>query len=301
MTIKTEQIQIRDPFVFPHPDEQSYYLFGTTDPNFWAGPGRGFNCFRSADLLTWEGPFPAFEPPAGFWAETNFWAPEVHAFKGRYYMLASFKAVHHYRGTQILVANHVAGPYRPLTGAPVTPPNWECLDGTLHIDQTGAPWMVFCHEWVQVHNGAIYAIRLSPDLHQAVGSPIFLFNASEASWVRQPGWPESDDRYRFPTYVTDGPFLYRTAAGALLMLWSSQGAQGYAMGVARSTTGHVTGPWQQLPTPLWAQDGGHGMLFRTFENQLMLTFHQPNNTPMERPVFIPVIEQDDTLQLVQQA
>jgi hypothetical protein len=31
--MKTRDIQIRDPFVFPHQAEGEYYLFGTTDIN----------------------------------------------------------------------------------------------------------------------------------------------------------------------------------------------------------------------------------------------------------------------------
>jgi arabinan endo-1,5-alpha-L-arabinosidase len=293
--MRTDEIQIRDPFVVPIAAEGMYYLFGTTDSNCWTGRGTGFNGYKSRDLLEWEGPVPAFRPPADFWATTNFWAPEVHPFNGRFYMFASFKADRRYRGTQILVSDAVSGPYQPLTDGPVTPSDWECLDGTLHVDADGNPWIVFCHEWIQVHNGAIYAMRLSHDLKRPEGRPFFLFNASEGPWVQRSEWPEAGSQHRFPTYVTDGPFLLRLAGGALIMLWSSFGAQGYAMGVARSVTGHVTGPWQQEAQPLWAKDGGHGMIFNTFDGRLMLTFHSPNNTPDERPVFVEIEETADSV------
>lgn len=265
--------------------------------NAWHGKGTGFDCYRSNDLLEWDGPIPAFRPPPAFWATTNFWAPEVHPYNGRYYMFASFKADRRYRGTQILASDSIAGPYSPLTDGPITPRNWECLDGTLHVDRRGHPWLVFCHEWVQIHNGAVYAIRLSPDLKQAVGRPVLLFNASEGAWVRQPGWPKEGTPRRFPDYVTDGPFLHRLASGALIMLWSSTGTKGYAMGIARSETGDVTGPWKQDAEPLWAEDGGHGMIFRTFDARLMLTFHRPNNTPAERPVFVEIEEIGDDIRI----
>jgi hypothetical protein len=161
----------------------------------------------------------------------------------------------------------------------------------------GRAWLVFCHEWVQIHNSAIYALPLTPDLKQAAGRPHFLFTASEAPWVQRPEWPEEGAKFRYPRYVTDGPFLHRLESGTLLMLWSSFGAKGYAMGIARSTTGHVTGPWAQDPTPLWLEDGGHGMIFRTFNGRLMLTFHSPNQTPDERPVFAELEETGDNLQL----
>jgi hypothetical protein len=191
----------------------------------------------------------------------------------------------------------IAGPYSPLTESPVTPDDWQCLDGTLHVDESGAPWIVFCHEWVQVHNGAMYAMQLSHNLMERAGRPLFLFNASEAPWVRRHDWSENADNLAFPFYVTDGPFLFRTRNSSLLMLWSSIGTSGYAMGFARSASGTVLGPWQQVPDPLWAEDGGHGMIFRHFDGRLMLTFHRPNNTPEERAVFLEITDEGDSLRL----
>lgn len=294
--MKLADIQIRDPYVLPVRETGEYWLFGTTDKNLWAGPGTGFDTYRSRDLQDWEGPFPAFRPELGFWGTTNFWAPEVHAFRGRYYMFATFKATERYRGTQVLAASAPQGPYRPWSDGPVTPKNWECLDGTLHVEPDGTPWIVFCQEWVQVHNGGMWAQPLSPDLKQATGRPVFLFSASEAPWGKSHDWViQPDTGNKFPHYVTDGPFLHRTRTGALLMLWSSYGPFGYAMGVARSESGRIDGPWIQVADPLWHKDGGHGMIFRTFEGQLMLTLHQPNDTPNERPFFFPICEAGDTL------
>ncbi|MGW8180705.1 MAG: glycoside hydrolase family 43 protein, partial [bacterium] len=117
------------------------------------------------------------------------------------------------------------------------------------------------------------------------------------AWVRESGWPENDEKYRFPTYVTDGPFLRRLQDGTLIMLWSSLGTQGYAMGVSRSENGKVTGPWQHDPEPLWAEDGGHGMIFETFGGELMLTFHCPNQSPNERAVFTGIAENHGEIQI----
>lgn len=295
--IKTCDIQIRDPFVFSDPIEKVYYLFGTTDKNCWNGAGQGFDCFKSKDLCEWEGPIPAFRPTSYFWGKENFWAPEVHLYNGMYYMFASFKAERRYRGTQILYSKHISGPYVPLTDGPITPSDWECLDGTLHVDAAGSPWIIFCQEWVQVHNGAMYAMPLSPDLRKPAGRPVFLFNASEAPWTKHPSWPAEKEAFRFPTYITDGPFLFRNSRGLLLMLWSSIGIKGYAMGIARSESGSVTGPWLQDAEPLWAEDGGHGMIFRNFDGRLFVTFHMPNDTPNERPVFIEIEDADCGIRL----
>ena len=298
------EIQIRDPFVLPVAAEETYYLFGSTDKNVWEGPGTGFDCYRSRDLREWDGPFPAFRPPPGFWGTTQFWAPEVFAHGGRFFMFATFNADAGYRGTWILAADAPAGPYAPWSDGAVTPTHWQCLDGTLHLDGAGEPWVVFCHEWAQIHNGEIHARRLTPDLRQAVGAPVFLFSATDAPWVRRLSGPYEHATagaahpFAFPNYVTDGPFLYCTAGGALLMLWSSFGAGGYTMGIARSESGNVQGPWRQEPEPLWADDGGHGMIFRAFDGRLWVTVHTPNVTPHERAIFRELVETDDAFRLL---
>lgn len=253
-----DDLHIRDPFVLPIPSEGRYYLFGTTDgKNAWSGPGHGFDCYVGTDLIHWEGPIPAFRAPNGFWADRNFWAAECHAYGGRYYLFASFKSENACRGTQILAADSPEGPFLPLTDSPVTPRDRECLDGTLYVEEDGAPWMVFCHEWLQIGNGSICALPLTADLSSAAGDPVLLFHASDAPWSHAFARDGRECR------VTDGPWLHRTVDGTLLMLWSGTGEGGYTTGIARSVSGRITGPWVQEPEPLFRTDGGHAMLFRT--------------------------------------
>ncbi|RCW48486.1 glycoside hydrolase family 43 protein [Paenibacillus prosopidis] len=279
---RLSDIHLRDPFVLTDKNEKKYYLYGTLGVNVWEGPAIGFDVYVSSDLQEWTGPIPAFRPEPDFWADHHFWAPEVYLWGGRYYMFASFKVEGRCRGTGILTAESPEGPFHSM-GLPLTPPDWECLDGTLFVDENGAPWMVFCREWLQVEDGEMYAIRLQEDLTGTVGEPVLLFRASEAPWTT--GFGESGENY-----VTDGPFLYRLPSGELIMLWSSHGDLGYALGIARSQSGQIAGPWTHDPLPLFAKDGGHGMLFQTFSGQSMLTIHAPNDAPNERPVLFRAVE-----------
>ncbi|HEY9076047.1 MAG TPA: glycoside hydrolase family 43 protein [Anaerolineaceae bacterium] len=279
---KLSEIHIRDPFVLPSPAESRYYLYGTMGEFTWGETGVGFDGYTSSDLVHWEGPFPIFRPPMGFWADRNFWAPEVHCYQGRYYLFASFKAEGVCRGTQILEGRSPLGPFLPISARPVTPPDWECLDGTFYLSPEGDPWMIFCHEWVQVGDGEICAVPLTADLTSTAGDPVYLFRASQAPWVQA---IHSKGRKGF---VTDGPWMHRLPGGELLLFWSSFGAGGYTVGIARSPSGQVIGPWQQEPEPIYSQDGGHCMTFTDFEGNLLLSLHRPNRTPDERPVFIPL-------------
>lgn len=283
MTLRLDQIQIRDPFVLSLAQEGVYYLYGSTDTNVWDGPAVGFDCYRSTDLKNWEGPLPAFRPGPEFWADKQFWAPEVHEHLGSYYMFATFKADGVRRGTQVLVSATPQGPFEPHSAGPVTPSDWECLDGTLHIDQHGTPWMVFCHEWLQVKDGTVCAVQLSLDLKEAVGEPLVLFRASEAPWAQ----PISTEHHGL-VHVTDGPFVLRAISGELLMLWASFHGGKYAQGIAVSDTGQIQGPWRQIAEPLYQSDGGHGMIFETQAGALTLTLHSPNDSPNERARFIPL-------------
>jgi arabinan endo-1,5-alpha-L-arabinosidase len=289
--VHLDQIHMRDPFVLPVREEGRYYLFGTI---FTLPGGQGFVVYSSADLESWDGPRPAFVRPSGWWGEYDFWAPEVHPYRGCFYMFASFKGTGHERGTAVLVADKPEGPYRPHSEYAITPAGQSCLDGTLFIDPDQKPWMVYCHEWAQIGDGAICAIRMSEDLKAAAGEPIVLFHASDAPWVKN--WQEQK-----PSYVTDGPFFYRMKDGALLMLWSSFGGRGernlYCLGVARSQTGALQGPWTQQPSPLYEEDGGHGMLFRDFQGRLLLSLHQPNSRRTEHPRLLRVEEVDGELHI----
>lgn len=281
--MKKQDIHIRDPFILV--DGGKYYMYGTRGKSAWDGKCTGLDVYVSSDLEDWSEPVEAFTAPEGFWADRNFWAPEVHEYKGAYCMFVSFKSETACRGTQILRAQSPMGPFLLHSDGPVTPRDWECLDGTLYVSPDGKPYMVFCHEWVQVRDGEMCAIELSDDLRRAVSQPRLLFRASEPAWSVKGA----------ETYVTDGPFMYRTQQGRLLMIWSSHAAKGYCEAIAYSDNGDITGAWQHDGRLLFEENGGHGMIFRTLEGGLRFIYHQPNNTPMERPHIVALREEGDTL------
>ena len=162
------------------------------------------------------------------------------------------------------------------------------LDGTLYVSRDGQPYMVFCHEWVQIQQGTICAVALSDDLREPIGEPQLLIRASDAHWEH----PRKD------MMVTDGPFLHRSADGSLLMIWSSFTKDNrYVTVVCRSDNGEIDGKWSYLPGFLCQGDSGHGMLFTDKNGQLTLSLHSPNNSPDERPVFHAVRE-DQTKGLI---
>ena len=151
-TISTDHIRIRDPFVVADRASMQYYLFGTTDADPWNGVGIGFQVYRSRDLKLWSEPEYAFRPPEGFWGTKNFWAPEVHHYESSWYLIASFYAENRHRGVHIFRSGQITGPYVPISGSPATPEDWDCLDGTLYVEEN-TPWLVFSHEWTHRRGG----------------------------------------------------------------------------------------------------------------------------------------------------
>lgn len=281
--MKINEIFMRDPFLYV--EDGVGYLVGTTDHTAWSGLSKGFLGYKTHDLVNFEGPFVLFERDESFWADQNFWAPELHKYKDKYLLVASFKKQGIHRASQILVSDKPFGKYVPLE-KPFTPSNWECLDATLY-EENGNLYTIFCHEWTQIGNGEMCLAKLNKDLISLDGDVITLFKATDAKWVHH--LPEKENGY-----VTDGPFIYKLKNNNLLMLWSSQGKEGYAMGMAISENG-IKGPWKQLDEPIFSKDGGHGMVFE-FNNKKYISLHSPNGPFLsERPHFFEVEEVNDKL------
>ena len=266
--MKLSDIHIRDPYILL--DGGKYYLYGTRfngEKGTYPQESEGTDVYVSEDLENFSQPIPVFRRDDSFWGTHHFWAPEVHKYNGRYYMFVTVASKTRNRGVQILVCDTPDGNFVPCANDAVTPKEWECLDGTLYVED-GTPYMVFCHEWSQIGDGEMCLVQLSEDLSKPVNEPITLFKASEPLWAT--GFTESMDKY-----VTDGPFLYKTECGRLLMIWSSIANGKYVEAVSYSEGG-IKGPWKHYDELLYREDGGHGMLFKDKLGRLMFTMHFPN-------------------------
>ncbi len=292
--MKFQDIHLRDPYILPH--NGKYYLYGTRGRFPWdlTGP-TGFDVYISEDLENWSEPICIFKSSPDFWGTMNYWAPEVHEYKGKFYLFATFKSENACRGTQILISDKPEGPFVPHSADAITPHDWECLDGTLYIAKDGIPYIVFCHEWCQVGNGEINVLQLTEDLKSAVGEPRLLFRAKDLPWCALPDWAAELGKI---AYVTDGPFFYRGESGKLYMLWSGFSETGYVQAVAVSDNDDIDGNWSHEHPLLMEKDGGHGMLFTDFDGNLHLTLHAPNVRPEERPVLYSVTEENGVLKRI---
>ncbi len=271
------KIPLRDPFVLI--EGENTYLYASD----W------LVCRIVDGVLTESRPC-VIDPPDFL---CDRWAPEVHKVDGSFYMFTTYRAKETgKRGCAVFSSATPEGPFVLHSEGTVTPGDRCSIDGTLYTDEEGERWLVYVDEWVDKEDGVgrMCCAKLSRDLKRLASAPIELFRADDAPWCAH--------------VVTDGPFLYRTRGGKLLMIWSNFAVDGYCVGVAKSENGQITGPWKQSGTGLFSRsmtgkhDGGHGMLFRDPTGALWLSLHSPNSATEDRvetPVLIPLREENDTL------
>ena len=262
-----ERLFCRDPYILPY--DGVYYLYRSMGE-------EGVECFLSSDLLRWFGPVTVFAKPADFDGKGCwFWAPEVHFYRGAFYLFTSVLASStDHRMISVYRATNPLGPFTHLSV--VSPTDWDAIDGTLFLDSDENPWLIFVHEWTCMpdKNGSMVAMRLSDDLTRGISEPLHLFYARDPDWAS--------------TGVTDGPFLYRTDAGELRMIWSNFTTDGYVVGLVGSENGKIDGKWSQMGTVYrkgqrkdFVLEGGHAMIFRGFDGINRIVFHSPNKKNRE--------------------
>lgn len=286
---KRDDIFIRDPYVLTY--DGKYYMYGTG-----LSRGNGYGCIVSENLEDWSESIQIFTPGKDFDGIKDFWAPECHYYNGKFYLFATYySSVTSHRGVAIFVSDTPTGPFELLSDGHITPKDRDCIDGTLYVDDEGQPWMVYVNEWTSNEDGVgeMAIAKLSENLDSFISEPKMIFRAKDGLWTSG--------------IVTDGPFMYRTQNGRLLMLWSNfTKRDGYAVGIAWSGNDEITGKWRHQPNALYRKSrvyeysGGHGMIFKTLDGQLMLAIHSPNDSNegrFARAVFIPVKDTGSTIVL----
>lgn len=284
---KTAEIRIRDPYILL--EDGLYYMYGTG-----AATGRGYGCYVSPDLENWAGPYNVFTADNSFIGVADFWAPECHKYGDKFYLFATFRSrTTEHRGVGIFRADSPMGSFTLISDGAATPHDSDSIDGTLYVEN-GVPYMVYVQEWTTTDDGIgrMAVAQLSDDLTRFVTEPKEIFRADT------PRWADGEK-------VTDGPFVYRTKTGKLVMLWSNLSKQSYCVGMA--TADSVTGEWTQCYSRLFRrgagfkENGGHGMLFTDKNGQLTLCMHSPNGTredgTFETATFLPVRDMGYTLAL----
>ena len=297
--MKRTEINLRDPYVLLH--DGKYYLYGTRSETCW-GKADGFDCYVSRDLESFEGPYEVFHRPDGFFADRFYWAPECYYYQGAFYLVTTLGSADRKKAVYALRSESPLGPFEPW-GEQLTPAGWTSIDGTLYVEN-GTPYLIFSHSFEDEPDrpdGDFCLLRLKEDLSGADGEPVTLFTAKQCPWARPFPFAEQEFGIQKDAYFSDGAFLMKMEDDKLFMIMSSWSVQGYAVGVAVSESGRVSGPWKLQEEPLYPENGGHGMFFRDLKGDLVFTLHYPNDKLKEHPVFLGIRREADTLKLIQEA
>ena len=239
-------------------------FYAATTTGGWA---PHFPILHSRDLVNWKIVGAVFErKPA--WAKGDFWAPELAADKGRFfvYYTARREEGAGKKGTlcvAVAVAEKPTGPYTDK--GTLVCQEMGSIDAFFTRDENGKPFLI----WKEDGNDRrqptwLYAAELTENGTKLKGKPKKLFRNTEP----------------WENHVVEGSFIIRRN-GWFYHFYSGNACCGrgcnYALGVARAKK--LLGPWEKNPkNPILAandawQCPGHGSIVATGDGRDFLLYH----------------------------
>lgn len=270
--MEREDLHIRDPFIYT--ENGIYYLLGTTGNDTWER-GSDLVLYVSEDLQQFEKKC-VLVTDGSLSSYQNIWAPELHFYHGKYYLIVSVYRADLGRGSLILVSDTLDESFTMLTGNYITPNGWGCLDATLFV-YANTPYLCFSNEWTTPvscdGDGSLFIAELKEDLTELIGNPKKIVSGKDS------GIAVEISNEKTKGYVAEGPWLYKEN-GKIVLLWSTIGKNGYTVVRSISKNG-VFGDYV-YDKILFDRDGGHCMCFTDYNGEKTLALHQPNTMPNER-------------------
>ncbi len=247
-------VLLADPFIYREGD--IYYLYATSSE-------RGFVVWTSKDLVNWQSRGYAFTRTADTWSRQQFWAPEMFAHNGKYYL--HFTVMGRDKGGRRIVLAEGTSPLGPFKEikAPWFDPGKGTIDSHVFKDTDGKLYLYSvdldrddrkCFE--------IHARRVSDDL---VPQKEFTFCITPSQ--------EWEGRV-----VNEGPFVFKHGE-TYVLTYSANGYfdPNYSVGMATSKS--PMGPWTKQPDPiLWRNKyvsgpGHHCFIDSPDGKELFIAYH----------------------------
>lgn len=239
-----------DPFIMLH--DGTYYAYGTEAAD-------GIAVYVSDDLLTWQA---APDNRLALhkndsWGDRWFWAPEVYAIDGKFYMY--YSADEH---ICVATSDSPLGPFKQEVKKPMLEGE-KCIDNSLFIDDDGKPYLYFdrfndgLNIWVAELEDDLMTIR-TETMEKCI-------NVSQ-EWEEV--WPR----------VNEGPFVLKHGE-TYYMTYSANSYESPFYGIGFATAPRPTGPWTKYAgNPIFQKPGdlvgvGHSAMFTDKDGNLRITFH----------------------------
>jgi len=256
------KVPFGDPFIMLW--QGKYYAYGTLSPD-------GIAVYVSDDLTTWTAPEGATNGlalnKADVWADRWFWAPEVYAVNGKFYMY--FSADEH---ICVATSDSPLGPFRQEIQKPMLETE-KSIDNSLFIDDDGTPYLF----WVRFNDGNnIWMAQLERNLIDL--KPETMRHCIHVSQPWEEIWPR----------VNEGPFVIKRN-GIYYMTYSANSYESPFYGIGVATATNIAGPWTKYENnPVLQKPGelvgiGHSAMFTDKEGKLRIVFHAHNSTTKIHP------------------
>ena len=88
--LRMPDMPLHDPWIVADRKNGTYYLYTKNDRRMTGSADVGIMAYTSRDLKSWTKPHVVFTLPKGLWANDGAWAPEVHRWRGHWYLFATF-------------------------------------------------------------------------------------------------------------------------------------------------------------------------------------------------------------------
>lgn len=259
---------IRDPMILPY--NGRYYLVATS-PDFWKGFCPGVKLWVSDDLINWE--FVNLIVDANAIPQDKdylerFWAPELFAYKGKFYCTFSakngIKDPPAYFRCYVAIADNIEGPYKIVEQPFVK----DCtIDAHLFLDDDDKVYAFF-----NAPEGLVY-MPFDPETGTLYGERVrTLVKGEEGEW---------------DSIGIEGSFVVKR--NGIYYHWYSSWTRGYEMGVA--TTDDLKKPFVKSPlNPIVSGYGtdsifttcGHNSCFRLYDGRDAIAFHATTKNTREQ-------------------
>jgi GH43 family beta-xylosidase len=231
-----------------------------------------FPIYVSDDLASWtlQGHvFPKGSAPT--WAQSDFWAPEIHRVGTQYVVYFSARGADGMLAIGAASSASSTGPFTPLAAPLIHDPNMGLIDAS-EIDAAGTPYVLWKEDGNAVGKQTpIHAQPLAADGLSLVGSPSTLIT--------------NDQTWEGP--LVEAPFMI-AHGGAYWLFYSGNGyaTANYAVGVAKASA--PTGPFTKASAPIVVTGGawagpGHCAVLDTKSGDTAMVFHAWESTAINAP------------------
>lgn len=251
-----------DPYVLEH--EGVFYAYATHNS------AEGFQMMTSTDLVTWK-----HEGGVGLpeWSKDHLWAPEVHFWKGEFYLFYSaLDPVSRKRDLAVAKGPTPRGPFKLVSklivGSTLNKGGSEdgAIDPTLYVEDD-RPYLLYIQE---AQPRAIALVQLSDDLSRTVG---------EESTVIRPDREIEKGILDAPTLVKRGDTYWMLFSTGWFQSWKRDAC--YQVFAASSK--NLRGPYVKQTEPVLTSkvgetlSPGHQCVFQLKSGEWWIGYHAWNN------------------------